>query len=67
MNKYSYVKFRFKMIKFSNFEIPKPNSAAPSAPILFSLIHFNIQHQFSFFRPKIDYIDIEINLLKIQI
>ncbi len=28
-----YVKFKFKLVKFTNFERPLPNFSAPSAPI----------------------------------
>jgi hypothetical protein len=28
-----YLKFRFKLVKFSNFETPSPNNATPSVPI----------------------------------
>ncbi len=40
MNIY-YMKFRFKLVKFINLEMLSPNFAAPSAPILFSLINQN--------------------------
>jgi hypothetical protein len=38
------MKFRFKLVKFSNFETPSPIIAAPSAPIELPLIYFKIQY-----------------------
>ncbi len=41
------MKFRFKLVKFSNFEIPSPNLADPSSCIAFILINFKIHYCFS--------------------
>jgi hypothetical protein len=49
-----YQIFRFRLDKFSNFETPSPNYAAPTSPILFPLINFNFQYGFSFFIPIIN-------------
>ncbi len=38
-----YLRFKFKSFKFTNFEIPSPIFAAPSAPISLWLIYFNLQ------------------------
>ncbi len=43
------MKLRFKVVKFSNFEIPSPNFPAPLSPILLLLINFKIQCDFRFF------------------
>jgi hypothetical protein len=44
-----YLNSRFNLFKYSNFEIPSPNFAAPSAHILMPLINLKIQDEFNFF------------------
>ncbi len=44
-----YSKFKFKVVKFSNFETPSPNFPAPSAPILLELNNLKIQNDFGCF------------------
>jgi hypothetical protein len=44
-----YQKFKFKVVKFSNFETPSPNFPAPSTPILLLLNNLKIQHNFRLF------------------
>ncbi len=39
MNENFYLKSKFKVVKFSNFETPSPNFPAPSEPNLFKLIN----------------------------
>jgi hypothetical protein len=39
-----YKKFKFKLVKLSNFEMPSPNFAAPSSPIAFPLTNLTIQY-----------------------
>ncbi len=38
------MKFRFKLVKFSNFETFSPIFATPSSPIELTLINFKIQY-----------------------
>ncbi len=52
INENFYVKFRFKVVKFNNFEIPLPNFPAPPSPILLSLINLKINYDFRFFFPS---------------
>ncbi len=47
------MKFRFKLVKFSNFEIPSPIFAAPSAPIELRLIILRFNIDFHFVIPSI--------------
>jgi hypothetical protein len=49
INEIFYLKSRFKVVKFSNFEIPSPNLPAPLSRILFILINLKIQNEFRFF------------------
>ncbi len=49
MNENFYLKPRFKLVKFSNFETPSPNFAAPLSPISVDLIKLKIQFYFGFF------------------
>jgi hypothetical protein len=46
------MKFRNKLVKFTNFETPSPNFAAPSASILLQLISFKFQSHFNYFIPS---------------
>ena len=52
MNENFYLKSKFKVVKFSNFETPSPNYPAPLAPISLVLINFKIQYDFDFFIPS---------------
>jgi hypothetical protein len=49
MNENLYLKLRFKVVKFSNYETPSPNFLAPLSPISFLLINLKIQYDFRFF------------------
>jgi hypothetical protein len=71
-----YLKLIFKLVKFSNFEIPIPNFAAPSSQISFELINISrfitvfyilCQHKFKLNRKLINYLYKLKVLHKIQI
>jgi hypothetical protein len=47
-NENFYDKFRFRVVKFSNFEIPTDNYVTPLAQIPVPLINFKIRNEISF-------------------
>jgi hypothetical protein len=48
INENFYLNCRFKVVKFTNFETPSPNFAAPSLRINYELINLKIQYDFRF-------------------
>jgi hypothetical protein len=60
-----YPNFKFKVVKFCNFEIPSTNLLAPSSFIRLLLIILKIQYDFSIFlfQAKLEVIKLYIFLL----
>ncbi len=47
-----YPKFRYKVVKLSNYETASPNFPVPSAPITLLLINLKIKNDFRLFNSK---------------